>query len=224
MRGFVIGNGPSLNDTPLDLLRDENTIGINRLYLAELDWDPTFWLAVDIGDHKEWPWEDLLTHDSHFIMDEHMHSMMLEHTNRLDRLNITWISRCVHESDHDEWKWHLPYPCWRGGAASIGLQLAVLQGWNPIYLVGCDLYEYRGPGPDINHFHPEYSEYKIRKSTGKEVVPPENWEHLNNRLVRAHQMCKESMQAMGVTVYNATVGGKLEVYPRADIRQVLSGT
>ena len=39
MRAFIIGNGASLNDTPLDLLRDEFTIGMNRLHRKGLDWD-----------------------------------------------------------------------------------------------------------------------------------------------------------------------------------------
>lgn len=106
----------------------------------------------------------------------------------------------------------------------MAIQVAASLGHDPIYLVGCDLYKYRGPNDvDINHFNDDYSPYKIRKSTGKEVVGPEAWERLNKRLIKAHTMARDSADSMGLTIYNATVEGQLEVYPRVDINTVLNG-
>ena len=97
-----------------------------------------------------------------------------------------------------------------------------MTGKNPIYLVGCDLYKYRGPNDvDINHFDSDYCSYKIKN--GREIVPPEAWDRLNDRLIRAHRIAMDSALAMGITIYNATVGGDLEVYPRVDINEVLDG-
>ena len=48
-RVFLIGNGPSLNRTPLYLLKNEYTMGFNRfsLFLERLNWNPTFYSITD---------------------------------------------------------------------------------------------------------------------------------------------------------------------------------
>ena len=48
-RVFLIGNGPSLNKTPLYLLRDEYTMCFNRfsLLVERINWSPTFFTTTD---------------------------------------------------------------------------------------------------------------------------------------------------------------------------------
>jgi uncharacterized Rossmann fold enzyme len=48
-RVFIIGNGPSLNETELYLLKDEYTMCFNRFFLFEerLNWTPNFFMATD---------------------------------------------------------------------------------------------------------------------------------------------------------------------------------
>lgn len=48
-RVFLIGNGPSLNKTPLYLLKDEYTFCFNRfnLMLERLNWLPSFYMVMD---------------------------------------------------------------------------------------------------------------------------------------------------------------------------------
>ncbi|KKN37297.1 hypothetical protein LCGC14_0764960 [marine sediment metagenome] len=223
LRAFVIGNGPSLNDTPVDGLRNEFTIGMNRFNLLGLDWDPNWWVMVDVNhDDGWWNWDDLLYRDSTFLFREHDRDLVESY-----RKDAVFIDHCIHRTyrgDVDEWAWHLPDLCSRGGGASMAIQVAASLGHNPIYLVGCDLYKYRGPDDvDVNHFDPDYCPYKIRRSTGEEVIGPADWDRLNKRLIKAHTMARDSADSMGLTVENATVGGQLEVYPRVDINTVLNG-
>src|SRR6478672_786737 len=48
-RIFIIGNGPSLNKTPLYLLQDEYTMCFNRINLMyeRVNWKPDFYVVVD---------------------------------------------------------------------------------------------------------------------------------------------------------------------------------
>lgn len=48
-RCVIIGNGPSLRDTDLSLLRDECTFGLNRIYLMfdELGFETTFHVVIN---------------------------------------------------------------------------------------------------------------------------------------------------------------------------------
>jgi hypothetical protein len=214
MRAFVIGNGPSLNDTPIALLKDEFTVGCNRFDLLGLDWNPDIWVMADVR-HEDgwWDWDDLLGRDSHFIF-------RINDLVEIGRGNYReFFPPCEHiGGDYIPTSWHLPTYCNYGGSISIAMQAALLAGATEIYLVGCDLYDYRGPQDhDINHFHPEYCPYKIRKSTGEEMNGPEEWERLNRRLILGHTIARDTS---GVPIFNATVGGKLEVYPRVDIFEI----
>jgi len=230
MRAFVVCNGPSLNVTPLNRMRDEFVIAINRFDLLGLDWDPQWWVLSDI--HPSDPWWDfssLLQRKSNFLFREMDRNLVDPFHNEWDGQfhkinNAFFFPRCEHiGGEYIPDRWHLPKPCEYGGGASVALQLAAHLGKSPIYLVGADLYKYRGPeDPDINHFHPEYCAYRRRKSTGEEVNTPEAWERLNDRLIHAHEVAQRSASEMGIEILNATVGGALDVYPRVDIRDVLA--
>ena len=41
-------------------------------------------------------------------------------------------------------------------------------------------------------------------------------------MIHMHGIAKRESEALGVKIYNATVGGILEVYPRVDLREVLN--
>ena len=58
-RCFIIGNGPSLNDTNLEALKDEVTFAVNGFFLkaSELSWTPTYYVVEDhlvAEDRLEW--------------------------------------------------------------------------------------------------------------------------------------------------------------------------
>jgi hypothetical protein len=195
---------------------------MNRFDLLGLSWDPDWWILADVRPEDGWwDWEDLLWRDSMFVFREHDRPLIEPY----GRDNVIFMERCEHiGGKYVPDAWHLPVPCDYGGGISIALQIAAgVLGHNPVYLVGCDLYKYRAPDEDdVNHFHPAYCPYK-RTKTGEELIGPAQWENLNRRLIIGHRIAKKSAAALGVSIYNATVGGRLEVYPRVDIRAVLNG-
>ena len=200
----------------MDELREEFTIGVNRFDLLNLDWDPDWWVLADVHPEDDWwDWDDLLSRKSYFLFRDHDRYFIEPH----EALNAIFMKRCEHiGGKYVPTEWHFPVPCDYGGGISIALQAAALMGRNPIYLVGCDLYEpWEEKDGDINHFDPEYCPHKDFHSD------PETWGNLNRRLTMAHRVARDSAAAMGLSIYNATVGGKLEVYPRVDIRTVLNG-
>lgn len=230
MRGFVIGNGPSLSFHKevgdLDLLANELTAVCNRFDLLETAWNPTLWVLADVH-HEDpwWDWDTLLGRDG---VEYYFRRCDEKRLHRYNQTGIHYVDRCPHigswpPGEHTPTEWHLPTLCEYGGSIGYALQLAVLRGWNPIYLLGCDLYQYRGPDdPDINHFDPDYCPYKIRKSTGQEVNGPAEWERLNNRLIHSHQIALQSAKAEGVDIFYAGEGGSLEVYPRVEFSSLFT--
>ena len=222
MRAFVIGNGPSLNATPLDKLRGECTFGLNRFNLLGLDWDPTWWVMADVREGDGWwDWPDLLRRPSMFLFREQDRELIEPYGSK----NVIFYPRCEHiGGDYIPDSWHLDSgPCDYGGGISVAIQAAAELGRNPIYVVGADLYRYRGPGEvDVNHFHPDYSFYRLSKH-GREINTPAVWEATNKRLIHCHEIARRSAGRMGIKILNATVGGALEAYERVDIHEVLSG-
>ena len=180
-----------------------------------MPWDPTIWVMQDVHPEDEWwDWNDLLRRETSFLFREQDREWLEP------QRNVTFTPRCGHIGGaHVPDSWHLPTYCNYGGSIGVGLQAAVLAGAEEIYLVGCDLYEYRGPQDvDINHFDDDYCPYKVRKSTGEEIIGPAEWARTNERLIAGHEIARDTS---GVKIYNATVGGKLEVYPRVDIFEIL---
>ena len=222
MRGFVIGNGPSLNRIDLNVLRDEYTVGCNRFDLLDLDWNPTVWVLADvIHEDGWWDWDDLLYRDSEFYFKQHDREYL--DPKFLELPNIHFRPPCLHNGSprYPVTGWHLPETCDYGGSIGWGLQLAAMARANPIYLLGCDLYKYRGRDDvDINHFHPEYCPYKWSEKRQAEINTPEAWERLNERLVHSHEIARDSAKAMGIDIFNATDGGALEVYPRVNFSEI----
>jgi hypothetical protein len=109
---------------------------------------------------------------------------------------------------------------WGGTVSVLNLQLACYLGCDPIALIGFD-HNYkmsdeakdnviRSSGPDVNHIHPDYFGAGYR------------WHDPNvARMTAAYENARRELERAGVEVYNATVGGHLEVFERASLEAVL---
>lgn len=222
-RFFVIGNGPSLAETPLDKLIDEKTIGINRINLIypTTKWRPTIYLKtdhnprlaevyneenklnVDVAE-KAYLWEDFRDGDP-----DTPHRRLP--VGMGDHPKVTWVKRCKHHyyfaDNHMKraQSWHLPEICTAFSGIGPAIQVAVLEGATEIYLLGCDL----GYGNEIGHDHFSKDYSLNKKKLG-------NWDIENVNY--CHVVAKRSSP---VPIYNATVGGSLEVYERVDLKEIL---
>jgi hypothetical protein len=97
----------------------------------------------------------------------------------------------------------------------INLQLAFYMGFTEVYLIGMDFsyiipekFERKGDiitstDDDPNHFHPDYF------GKGKTWKDPKL-----DRVLANYNMAKLAYETAGRKIYNATVGGKLELFER----------
>jgi len=221
MRHWIIGNGSSLNHTPLELLKGEVTWGMNRINLIydKTDWRPTFYLCVDwnqqnprnywhecIEAHRDtpkWLWEGFRSGDAMFPELEPFG----------DVPNTTWIPRCRwhhYYSGGNHMKraesWHLPQICTAFSGIGAVMQLAYLNGATEICLLGCDLYE-GGGDYSRNFFTPDYAQDDRDRS-----------EVDNTNMTQVHRVARRSSP---IPIYNCTLGGRLEVYERKDFFEVI---
>ena len=226
-RCFMMGNGPSLNRTPLEKLSGEYVWGFNRCYLLfdQIDWRPSFYVSVDTRVTPDNADEindlfSLLPETSFFFPREFRMQRIINSAP-----NVYWFREVMLSDNVDD----LPDSHFSLDPASFmrsvrtvtiaGLQLAVYMGFNPIYLIGCDT-DYKEPDTvrfedkekqllistkdnDIDHFAPNYF------GKGKKYHQP-----LPGQMLFSYKQVKEVCDLHGVDIFNATIGGKLEVFER----------
>jgi len=226
-RCFIIGNGPSLKHTDLSLLRDEVTFAMNGFFLKmpDLDWEPTYYVVED-----------------HLVAEDRASEINALHgPTKLFPANLRYVLEPDDKTVFFDHRKRVSFPLgfdfsfkadlntYAGGTVTFTcMQLAAYLGFDEIYLIGVDA-SYQIPqdtklagdgrvkeldmtSDDPNHFHPDYF------GKGK------RWHEPNvNTMIEAYEEAHRSCNARGIKIINATVGGKLEVFPRADYGNLFSG-
>lgn len=214
----VVGNGPSLNQTPLEALQDagHTMIGVNRVHLCypTRDWLPDHYVIMDrslsssadadIQLHLSkgypcWVREDLCVRKGFYTH---------------PRLRI--VRMCTHiDLDHDSTdQWHtfdeeIPI-CMQAGSVPSAVQIAVQYlGAERIVAVGCDM-GFRSN--QENHF--------IKGYIDTDFLTPHRAIMAEGNLKHAWGTALKECSARGIELLNGTIGGVLEVLPRIDIAKL----
>ena len=230
-RCFVIANGPSLAQMDLSCLEREITIGSNGLFLMfdKLGFLPTFYTVQDHlvaegfaeqinhikGTIKLFPRElaYCLVPDSETI---YFDLLPDNHQRYLDK----------HKNDNFRPKFseRLEKGAYDGCTVTyLNLQLAYYIGCRQIYLVGLD-HQYQlppnvdarkdsiitSPSDDVSHFHPNYFGKGFRYTTPRV-----------DQMEKAYIVARDFAARKGMEIINATKGGALEVFPRANFEDVI---
>ena len=108
---------------------------------------------------------------------------------------------------------------WGGCVMYFGIQLAYYMGCNPIYIIGADhdwgVYDNMSgtrhvmEGSDKHHFTDKYYGY------GKDWFLPQKW-----RIDIAYTKAKKVLSEKGVKIYNATIGGKIDIFERVNYNEL----
>lgn len=224
-RCFIVGNGPSLNKHDLSLLKNDKCFGVNSIfYKTELEgFKPTFYTVEDshvLDDNLE----AILKYDVAYKF------FLAHYADKVpEAKNIYFVS-----ADLGFYRKSHPfggYPRFSRDPADvvfagqsvtlINLQLAYHLGFKEIYLIGMDFF-YEKPKSvitkgltwistedDPNHFDPRYF------GAGKKWHDPQldkvaiNYEHAKKVLERNQRK-----------IYNASIGGKLEIFERIDFESL----
>lgn len=236
-RCFIMGNGPSLNKMDLNLLAGETVFCCNSIFLLfdRIAWRPTYYTCVDsrVLPDRAGDIDEMLSASTEItaffpcVVEDHtsartrtpIRKIIPPGPNRYyfqERFNeVTDDPFTMFSADIDEYVVQ-PYT-----VAITMLQLAVYMGFKDVYLIGCDT-DYTVPkdiiresgseialtsrtNSDANHFDPRYF------GAGRKWHDPQT-----DMMIEHHKHAKKACDLLGVKVINATVGGKLEVYPRVE--------
>jgi hypothetical protein len=215
-RCFVMGNGPSLKQTNLSKLRNEITIGVNRIYLAfpEMGFTTTYLVTVNtlvleqcVDDFIKIPIPRFFTWRARSWF-----SRYVAHDPNLMFLDTDYTGEAKFSGDATG-------RLYEGFTVTfVALQLAFFMGFDEVILIGVDHnFTTQGPanttivsgGDDPNHFAAHY----FGKGFRWQLPDLEGSE-------RAFALAREAYAKAGRQVLDATIGGKLTVFPKVSYEEL----
>lgn len=219
-RCFIIGNGGSLTADDLEMLKGEYTFGSNRLYkiFEGLSWRPTFYCFYDVQRVKK------LKKDLPYILDNC--DFLFTSSTIKDELCEEIIENEKTYFVHMEKEQYYPeLPKFSEDADKqvydgqtvlyMAAQIAVYLGFDQIYYLGAD-----------NHYSIELNlDGSVRYDAAVKDYPQGMGEmELESSVIPQMELTTMSFEAVkeyagahGIEVYNATRGGKLEIFERVNL-------
>lgn len=221
---IILGNGPSLADTPWDLLRGQATFACNRINLVYewTDWRPTYYFAFDwTGSYML---DDTLMNvkfaEQSFIRAdraleiERCFNFEYPSTRTYFRSCIEHVE-CNYQSAHRPESWHFPKICGYGSTLHIMTQVAAKLGYDSLCYIGCDLgfVSFEEGEPDPNHFHPDY--------IGVDEFPLET---RDETLLHMHGLIENELKSRDIKCFNAGPTSILRVHEVISLTEFVRGT
>lgn len=209
-RCFIVANGPSIKHTNLDLLENEYSFGLNRIYLNfnNSRFRPSYYLCVN-----ELILEQFGNEISGLQMPKFLNwnrrSLFDHQDNSISYLKSKMVLR-------DKFQQDVTQSLVVGGTVTfVALQLAYFMGFTEVFIIGLD-HKYAEKGTpsvtvmrheetDLSHFHANYF------PQGVKWQPPD--------LVRSEidfSLAREFFQKTGRVIKDATIGGNCPVFEKVD--------
>ncbi len=204
---FVIGTGPSLKVSDLERIGKENIVSFasNKLYLLydKTEWRPDYYVIVDrrIFDESENYMSDILSSDT-----------FVRKFDDMDKVEgVNWFAG-VGEN------FYPGFPSFSSdivegvfGSRTVTydiLQIAAYMGFKKIYLIGIDFTW--GENEASTHFCDNYTDDTLVRYA----------EQLKEQVEHGYIAAREYAKQHGIKIYNATRGGKLEVFERVELDEL----
>jgi glycosyltransferase involved in cell wall biosynthesis len=208
----IVGNGPSLNRTNLDLLKGRDVIVSNNAFLSKPLMDCATYLTVV----------------NYLVAEQSAH-----HINRLADVSKVipyWLAYCLNPGQNTFYVDAVGYPefskdmfsnmSWRHTVTFFNFHLAYGLGYRRVVLIGMDHNYVQPQGvreqtviqsaeADQNHFHPDY--FRGKKWQAADV----------GMMEEMYRLSKAAFEEDGREIINATAGGKLELFHRMSLEQAL---
>lgn len=224
-RCFLIGNGPSLRLEDLNRLKGEICFGCNMIYkvFERTEWRPAF-LCVSDRVVAQAVSEQLQSCPQSILWASRTayHLMKYKGDGLIYVTNLNKEKFFVHGNMAE---YYVPS---RATVMTFMVELAMYMGFSKIYMLGVDFTIGRSKN---DHFMNSYRDQEMtlleRKKMrnmfrGEDIGVHEAQVRLESRALYAYEQLEKYAKKHGYHVYNATRGGMLEVFERADLDEVLA--
>jgi len=199
-RCFLIGGGPSMDKINVSLLKGEYTAGLNMLYTSGIK--TTFYFIC--GYKILWDKGKDVIKQPNLFLGTTAGRWFLKNMNDFPDANTPYILK--DRGEISVWN-NVIHDITKGvrggnGVSFVALQVLLYMGFKEIYLLGHDC-DYSG---DKQYFFKNIS-----------VCTERPWD----KLFKNYEIVKKEFERKKCHIYNATPGGKLEVFDRVKLEEVL---
>ena len=215
---FVIGNGPSLSGADLDILYKHHmkSFACNSIYKAydKTKWRPDYYVLVDVNGIE-------MAKEAMQYISDNCQYMFSRSNGRLRYCTEKYENIRLFKSVFSESEEQFSFSADCSEHLYIGhtvtyamLQLAVYMGFKTIYLLGID-HQYAKQfvnGVEETNNVKNYSSLLEEDDVGGF--------YLIDKTTLAYSAARKYAEGHGIKIYNATRGGKLEVFERVDFDSI----
>jgi Protein of unknown function DUF115 len=213
---FIIANGPSLKQTNMAALQDYYCIGLNKSHLLK----ESFGVQIDYHICVD----DVILEQMDEIFKQNIlgcPSFLSYNASLFRKLKLINHPAIHYIFTEAPWSFYKDFtqPICEGYTVTyVALQMAYFMGFKRVFLVGVDhnwqdqvvankIDDYKGE--DKNHFHPDY--FKNMKWHMPDIKGNEG----------SYALARHQYDAAGRSVLDATIGGKLQVFPKIAFEEAL---
>lgn len=222
-RCFIVANGPSLKAEDLDTLykNNEYTFGMNRIYkiFDQTKWRPSFYVCEDINIFND-SVDDInaIKAEKKFIpLDHHLyHNINIDGAYYMN-MNYSREKDFKYSFSTDISK---QIDC-RGTVTFTSMIIAAYMGFKKIYLLGVDHNYHITIDEDGNTVVDDNAKDYFCDKYDDDIKDIVIHDMGNN--TRTYRDAKKACEELGIEIFNATRGGKLEVFPRVDFDDLFKG-
>lgn len=210
---FIVGNGPSLCIEDLELIRGTFSFGTNRIYniFEKTDWRPSCYCAQDYklinrsakeisGICVKEKWIGILR-DSPY--------------KRIKNANYIELKNEAFYPEKPQFAEDISDGVFEGFTVTyMCLQIAMYMGFSKIYLLGIDHNYSIDAMPDGTVIKNEGVQDHFSKADQIDNIPQ------TYKSTLAYEAARQYAQKHGIKIYNASRGGRLEVFERINIEEI----
>lgn len=207
-RCFIVCTGPSLNYEDLNKIKNEYSFSMNSIIkiLQNTDWKPSFYGIQDYDVFEKLK-NDIQQYDNEFFFVSN--ETYERYSSILEKKNVDVYKLYYHGTKRNlknpriKFSDDITKGIYNGYTITYSLmQIAIYMGFAEIYLLGCD--SNYDPDPNKRYF---VSHGHIDPNAPISV----------QFQMRAYSVAKQYAEKHGIKIFNATRGGKLEVFERVDL-------
>lgn len=219
-RCFIVATGPSLTVADVNALENANeiTFGLNSIFkmFDKVTWRPDYYVCADL----ELMEENINTYGKDFFEGKAKKMSFTDFVLKKEKFtgDVVYLpyNRCLHGMKtifDDNFKFSLNpiytfYDYYT--VTALAMLIAAYMGFKEIYLLGVDC-NYMG---------------KLRRAEGLEEkddtrLSDDAFIYVASQMQKGYAYLNKKLLKKGVTTYNATRGGALEVFPRVNFDDVL---
>lgn len=212
-RCVIIGNGPSINKTNLELVEKDFTFGQNKffLYFDQISFVPTYMVSY-IPDVINQSVDEFLSLSMPLFVS--FDGRLLLQDRNYETYHFGPFKRFIFSLDPAK------EICVGHTVTYVTLQLALYMGFHQVILVGVDHdFNYNGP---TDKWHVIEKPMEGRHFIDNYFSPGQTWQSPNLKAAEIHySFAKGVYEELGREIIDCTVDGKLDVFKKSTLEEIL---